>query len=71
MIRLLKRILGSLVLFVLTLVPGFAFAANPWDDLVAAADVAGLSTSITGILVLMIGLYLIFAAYRWVRRSLR
>jgi hypothetical protein len=71
MVKMVKKYLLCMLSVVTSLflsVP--AFAVTPWDDLVTAADVAGLSTSVLSILVLLVGLTILFTAYRFIRRAL-
>lgn len=40
-----------------------------WDNLWLAADIAGLATSTSGILVAFIGVSLLFVGYRYLRKA--
>jgi sterol desaturase/sphingolipid hydroxylase (fatty acid hydroxylase superfamily) len=69
----MKKLVSVLMLMavVVVMLAGNAFALSADAQAVlAAVDVAGLSTAITAVLVAFIGVALVFLAYRYGRRAI-
>lgn len=67
-----RKVAGAGVVVSALAAPVVAGATGtPYDSIVAAADVSTLSTTVVTILVSMVGIALIFTAYRFIRKSIR
>ncbi len=48
-----------------------AFAVTPYDSIVTAADISGLSTTATTLLAVAIVIPVVFAGYKLIKRSIK